>query len=146
MKTILVKDLMVPLTEYATVFEDAILFDAIDALETAQSQFDKNRYRPRAIFVYERKTNKILGKINQLDVIRSMEPKDDLLGEKEAISPVGFSPQFMKSILDHYELWYEPLKEICQKAGKQKITNVMYKLTEGEYVKDDSGLNEAVHQ
>ena len=31
MKTILVKDLMVPLTEYATVFEDATLSDAIDA-------------------------------------------------------------------------------------------------------------------
>ncbi len=50
----------------------------------------------------------------------------------------------MKSILDHYELWYESLKEICQKAGKQKVTDVMYKLTQGEYVKDDSGLNEAV--
>ena len=52
----------------------------------------------------------------------------------------------MKSILDQYELWYEPLKDICHKAEKQKVIDVMYKLTEGEYVKEDSGVNEAVHQ
>ena len=146
MKTIRVKELMVPLSEYATVFEDATLSDAIDALETAQSQFDKSRYRHRAILVCEKKTNKILGKISQSDVIRALEPKYDLLGEKDATSRVGFSPQFMKSILDQYELWYEPLKDICHKAGKQKVTEVMYKLTRGEYVKEESGLNEAVHQ
>ena len=146
MKTILVKDLMVPLTEYATVFEDATLSDAIDALETAQSKFDKSRYRHRAILVCEKKTRKILGKISQMDVIRTLEPKYDLLGEKESVSRFGFSPQFMKSILDQYELWYEPLKDICHKAGEQNVTDVMYKLTEGEYVKEDSGVNEAVHQ
>ena len=146
MKTIRVKELMVPLTEYAVVFEDATLSDAIDALEKAQAQFDTSRYRHRAILVCEKKSNRVLGKISQLDVIRALEPKYDLLGEKDAGSRVGFSPQFMKSILDQYELWYEPLKDICQKAGKQKVTNVMYKLTRGEYVKEDSGLNEAVHQ
>lgn len=146
MKTILVKDLMVPLSEYATVFEDATLSDAIDALEDAQSRFVKNRYQHRAILVCDRKTRKVLGKISQLDVIRAMEPKYSLLGEKDSFSRFGFSPRFMKSILDQYELWYEPLKDICRKAGKQKVTDIMYKLTEGEYVKEDSGLNEAVHQ
>ena len=65
MKTLLVKDLMVPLAEYATVFEDASLSDAIDALEKAQSQFDKSRYRHRAVLVCEKKTNKVLGKISE---------------------------------------------------------------------------------
>jgi CBS domain containing-hemolysin-like protein len=146
MKTIRVKELMVPLTEYATVLEDATLSEAIDALEKAQAQFDTSKYRHRAILVCEKKTNKILGKISQLDVIRSLEPKYELLGEKDTGSRVGFSPQFMKSILDQYELWHESLKDICQKAGKQKVTHVMYKLTQGEYVKESSGLNEAVHQ
>ncbi|MBA3011681.1 MAG: CBS domain-containing protein [Proteobacteria bacterium] len=146
MKTIKVKELMVPLGEYATVFEDATLSDAIDALENAQAQFDKSKYRHRAILVCEKKTNKVLGKISQMDVIRALEPKYDLLGEKGATSRLGFSPTFMKSILDQYELWYEPLKDICAKAGRQKATDVMYKLTQGEYVKEDSGLNEAVHQ
>jgi len=39
----------------------------------------------------------------------------------------------MKSILDKYELWYESLKDNCHKARKQKTTQMMYKLTQGEY-------------
>ena len=146
MKTRIVKDLMVPLSEYATVFEDATLSDAVDALEDAQSKFDNKKYRHRAILVCEKKTNKIIGKISQLDIIRSLEPKYDLIGEKESISNVGFSPTFLKSMLDQYKLWYDPLKDICKKAGKQKVTDVMYQLTRGEFVREDSGLNEAVHQ
>ncbi len=146
MRTILVQDLMVPLTEYATVFEDATLSDAIDALEAAQAQFDKSKYRHRAILVCEKKTSKIIGKISQLDVVRTLEPKYDLLGEKGSISRFEFSPHFMKSILDQYELWHEPLKDTYRKVSKQKVTNVMYKLTEGEYIKEDACLNEAVHQ
>lgn len=47
MKTITVKDLMVPLEEYATVHEGATLYEA--ALEKAQMEFDQTRYRHRAI-------------------------------------------------------------------------------------------------
>ena len=146
MKTLSVKDLMVPLNQYATVYEDATLSDAMDALEKAQALFDQSRDRHRAILVCEKKTGKVMGKISQLDVIRSLEPKYNLLGEKQSLGRMGFSPHFMKSMLDHYELWHDPLEDICKKAGKLKVTEVMYKLTEGEYVREDSGLNEAVHQ
>lgn len=151
MKSILVKDLMVPLNEYATVSEDATLAEAIATLESAQEQFDKSRYRHRAILVSDRSTGRIIGKLSQLDVIRALEPKYDLLGEKESISHFslsrfGFSPKFMKSILEQYDLWQESLEAICKKAGKKKVGEIMYALTEGEYVKDSATLNEAVHQ
>ena len=94
MKNLLVKELMVPLADYATVFEDATLGDAIDALEAAQAQFDQSKYRHRAVLVCDRKTNKVLGKISQMDVIRSLEPQYDLMGEKESMSRFGFSPHF----------------------------------------------------
>jgi len=146
MKTILVKEVMVPLKDYATVYEDATLGDAMDALENAQAQFDKNRYHHRAILVCQRGTNKVLGKISQMDVIRSLEPNYSLLGETKPSAPMVFSPKFLLSIMDQYGLWLEPLKDICRKAEKQKAVDVMYQLTPGEYVKEDSGLNEAVHQ
>lgn len=146
MKTILVKELMVPLKEYATVFEDATLGDAIDALEKAQALFDKNRYHHRAILVCQQGTHKVLGKISQMDVIRALEPNYRQLGETKPIAPMVFSPKFMRSIMDQYELWLEPLKDICRKAEKLKAVDVMYQLTPGEFVKEDSKLNEAVHQ
>ena len=151
MKSTLVKDLMVPLSEYAVVHAEATLSEALDALEKAQEQFDRSRYRHRAILVCENKTNKVIGKLSQLDVIRSLEPKyGQFMEEKEfpktGMSHFGFSPQFMSSILEQYELWYEPLKDICGKAGKQKVKEIMHTLTAGEYVKENANLGEAVHQ
>ena len=40
MKSHLVKDIMVPLSEYATVSENATLFEAVLALEAAQEKFE----------------------------------------------------------------------------------------------------------
>ena len=57
----------------------------------------------------------------------------------------GFSPKFMKGILEQYELWYEPLKDICGKGGKQKVKDVMHTPTAGEYVKETANLGEAIH-
>ncbi len=71
MKSYLVKDLMVPLSEYATVTEDATLFEAVLSLERAQENFeDKHtRYRHRAILVLD-KDGRVVGKLSQLDVLR----------------------------------------------------------------------------
>jgi len=53
MKDTPVKTLMVPLSEYATVAQDATLYEAILALENAQAEFDETRYRHRAMLVYD---------------------------------------------------------------------------------------------
>ncbi|MBU3951965.1 MAG: CBS domain-containing protein [Proteobacteria bacterium] len=151
MKSIIVKDLMIPLSEYATVNDDADLSEALDALETAQEQFDKSRYRHRAILVLEKKTGKVIGKLSQLDVIRSLEPKYELFTEEKkfpqaSMSYLGFSPKFMNAILEQYELWYEPLNDICKNAGIKKVKEIMYTPTAGEYVNEEANLGVAVHQ
>ena len=52
----LVKDLMVPLSEYATVTEGSTLFEAVMALEKAQEEFDSNhsKYHHRAVLVLDK--------------------------------------------------------------------------------------------
>ena len=54
MKTYKVGDLMVPLSEYATVSDDATLLEAVNALEKAQEEFDHTRYRHRAVLVLDK--------------------------------------------------------------------------------------------
>ena len=146
MKTIPVKDLMVPLEEYATVSEDATLFDAVIALEKAQEKFDRDKYLylHRAVLVYD-KNNHIVGKISQLDVLRALEPKYDDLGDVRKISFTGFSPQFLKTMLKQGSLWQNPLRDICSKAGGFKIKSFMYTPTEGEYIDESAALDEAIH-
>jgi len=145
-KTIAIKDLMVPLDEYATVSEDATLFEAITALEHAQETLDRNRYLylHRAVLIYD-KNNKIVGKISQLDALRALEPKYEDLGDLGGLSRTGFSPRFLKTMLKQEALWDSPLKDICTKAASFKVKTFMYTPTEGEYIDEGASLDEAIH-
>ena len=74
MQNLTVKELMVPLAEYATVPEDATLYEIVLALEEAQQEFDQSRYRHRAVLVFDQK-RQVIGKISQLDILKALEPK-----------------------------------------------------------------------
>ena len=49
MKRYLVKDLMVPISEYATVPQGSTLSEAVIALEKAQEEYNHTHYRHRAV-------------------------------------------------------------------------------------------------
>ena len=142
-----VKDLMVPLSEYATVSEDATLFDAVLSLERAQENFeDKHtRYRHRAILVLDKK-GKVVGKLSQLDVLGALEPKYNEISQGEGLHRYGFTKQFTKSMLEDYHLFSDPLDDICRKAGEQNVKKFMKTPTEGEYISEDASLGIAIHQ
>jgi CBS domain-containing protein len=140
-----VRDLMVPLEEYATVSEDATLYEAVVALEEAQMRFDKRKDPHRAILVLN-KEGKVVGKLSEHDVIRGLEPKYDRIGDFKGSSRMGFSPEFIRSLLKNYGLWEKPLHEICRKASEVKVKDIYYTPTKGEFVKEDDTLNTAIHQ
>jgi CBS domain-containing protein len=146
-KSYIVKDLMVPLSEYATVSEDATLYEAVLSLEKAQENFeDKHtRYRHRAILVLDQKGN-VVGKLSQLDVLRALEPKYQEMIQGEGLHRYGFTKQFTKSILEDYNLFASPLEDICRKAGEQNVKKFMKTPTEGEYISEDASLDVAIHQ
>ena len=147
MTDLIVKDLMVPLEEYATVDEEATLYEAVTALEEAQEECDRSLYKylHRAILVLD-KGKKVVGKISQLDVLRALEPKYMEMGDPGKLSRTGFSPQFMKSMLEQYALWDRPLNQICSKATNIKVKVFMHTPTEGEYIQENAALGEAIHQ
>ncbi len=147
MKSYSVNELMVPLSEYATVSEDATLYEAVLALEEAQEKFeDKHtRYRHRAILILDKDKN-VVGKLSQLDVLRALEPKYQNLFEGKASHRFGFTKEFMKSMLQQHSLFASPLEDICHKAGAKNVKEFMYTPSEGEYVSEDASLGEAIHQ
>jgi CBS domain-containing protein len=146
----MVKDLMVPLSEYATVPDDATLIEAVKALKKAQAEFDQSRDRHRAILVYDKK-KKIVGKVSQLDILRALEPKYDQMGDSNplaryGLSRFGFSPRFMKTMMKQFQLWEKDMEESCKSAAGLKVKDIMYAPTEGEYVEDTSSLSVAINQ
>lgn len=144
MQAIIVKHLMVPLSKYATVDESANLFEAVSALDKAQESFDSNRYRHRAILVIS-KTGTVKGKISQLDAIRALEPKYEKFSSKGAAA-MGFSKKFILSMMDGYDLWNQPMRDLCKKAMDIKARDVMRTPEEGEYIEENATLDQAIHQ
>ncbi|CAB1056903.1 hypothetical protein D1BOALGB6SA_1642 [Olavius sp. associated proteobacterium Delta 1] len=147
MKEQKVKDLMVALSEYATVTEDATLYEAVLSLEEAQENFeDKHtRYRHRAILILDKNDN-VVGKVSQLDVLKALEPKYQDMIRGEGSHRYGFTKKFMQSMLDDYQLFARPLDDICRKAGEQPVHKFMYSPTEGEYINAEASLDVAIHQ
>ena len=86
-----VKELMVPLAEYATVFEDATLNEAILALEEAQKNVEQGREKHRAILVLDNK-RRVVGKLTQWDVCAGIEPRY----------------RSIESITEYLPLWTQP--------------------------------------
>jgi len=144
MKSIFVKEIMVPLAEYATVPEDATLLEAIVALEEAQAKNAKSPYSHKAILVFNRE-NKIIGKIGQVDILRALEPKYGKIIDSGSLSRFGYTASFLKSLVNQYQLWDKPFNDICKKAGKLKASSFMVTPTEGEYIFENSSIDEAIH-
>jgi CBS domain-containing protein len=140
-----VKDLMVPLSDYATVYQDETLFEALMALEKAHEKLDPSKHRHRAILILDKK-DRVVGKLDQWDVLKALEPKYRQIEDLEKISRAGFSPQFLKSMLVQHALWNQPLMDVCRAGGKNKVKDIMYKPTEGEYINENAFLGEAINQ
>ena len=145
MKNFIVKDLLVPRSEYAVISEDATIYQAVMALEKAQQEFDQTKYRHRGILV-ENKDGRIVGKLGQLDILRALEPKyEDMQSDTRGIAKYGFSRKFLMSMLENYNLFDQPMDDICRKAGLEKVSKYMHRPTEGEYIDEDDSLDKAIH-
>ncbi len=145
MNTKLVKDLMVPLSEYATVSEDATLKDAVLALKKSQENFDPSRYRHRAILVFDA-NHRIVGKVNLQAILKALEPKYEEMLSDSGPMHMGFTRKYQKAIFESLKLWQNPLDQVCEKAARIKVKTFMVKPKESEIIEPDSPLSEAVHQ
>lgn len=145
MKERRVSDLMVPLSEYATVSMDATLEEAVMTLERAQQDFDQTRYRHRAILIYDH-NDQIVGKVSQNDILRALEPKYRNVLDDTSIQRFGFTRQFLHGMMDQFGLWKASMEEICKKGANIKVKEFMYTPHDGEYVEDTATLDVAIHQ
>lgn len=145
MSDLLVKELMVPLSEYATVPEGSTLFEAVLALENAQEAFDHLKHKHRAVLVLD-KAGQVAGKLSQLDVLRALEPKNEDLSDINTLAQYGFSSNFVRNVRKQRRLQASPLKDICRKAAKLKVEDFMQAPSEGEFIDQAASLEIAVLQ
>jgi CBS domain-containing protein len=145
METTKIKDLMLSLKEYVTISEDATVFEAVLALEEARKKTVESVVPHRAILVCD-KNNKVIGKLSQLDVLRSLEPKYGTISELKGVSGFGLGADYVRSMMDTYDLWKAPLVDLCRKAADVKVGSVVRAPLEHELIDQEATLNRAVHE
>lgn len=145
MKTKLVKDLMVPLSEYATVSEEATLSDAVAALKKSHTDFDQAKFRHRAILIFDA-DQQIVGKVNMHAILKALEPKyDDMFSDTRPMH-MGFTRKYQKAIFESMKMWQDPMEQICKKAAQIKVKTFMATPKESQMIEPDAPLGQAVHQ
>jgi len=144
-KSIRVKDLMVSLADYASVSQEATLYEAIVALDEAQTRLHRDRHPHRAVLVLD-EAGHVVGKLSQWDLIRSLEPRYNEIVDFNSLVRLGFSSHFIRSMIKDQGLWQKPLENLCQRAAQIRVKDVMYTPAEGEYVPEDATLDEGIHQ
>ena len=140
-----VKELMVPLSEYATVPIGSTLFDAVLALEKAQEEFDHTKYKHRGVLILD-KDKRVVGKLGQTDVLRALEPKDENPAEINELSQFGFSHNFVQKLRKQRRLNVAPLRDLCRNASKLRVEDFMQTPSEGEFIEADAYLDMAIMQ
>lgn len=137
-----VKDLMLPLDEYAVVPEDATLVDALVALEEAQGDLPPGRHPHRAVLVVD-KGGTIVGKLGHLAFLKAMEPKYALLGDIQTLSRAGLSSEFITDMMSNMRFWGDESPGMRRRAHAVRVKDAMRKVDEN--IDENASLMEAIH-
>jgi CBS domain-containing protein len=138
-----VKDLMLSLSEYAVVPEDATCGDALRILHEAQLELLPGRQPHRAVLVVDR-AGKIVGKAGQLAFLKALEPKYETLGDLGTLAHAGLTHELVTSMMDNMRFWQDSLSSNCRRASAMKIKEIMTPVT--ECIDEDALLTEAIHR
>lgn len=141
-----VKDLMVPISEYATVRVGTSLLAAMQVLERAQEAYTSSKYQHRAILVLD-EDNHVVGKIGQLRVLKAIETRYDLDNEIEELKSFNFSDEYISHRREQYRLQGPIMKtDALKNATGKKVEEFMQKPTPGEFVSEECSLDRAIHK
>ena len=140
-----VKDLMVPISEYATVPKGSTLSEAVLALEKAQEEYTHTQYSHRAVLILD-EDHRVVGKLSQLDFLYAIETRDEKTEKIQDIAKFGCSPKAISFQQEQYRKTVPSSKDIYTKAVKFKVEDFMQRPSEGEYVEENKSVETAIHQ
>ena len=145
MKSVYVREVMVPIGEYATVPQEANLYEAVIALEKAQNAFDPQKHKHSAILVLDER-QKVVGKITMFQVLVALEPRYTQLEAEGVLTRLGHSHGLIEDLLKDHALWSEPLQFICNRAAQLKVTDFMETPSDGAFIDQNASMDKAIHQ
>ncbi len=140
-----VRDLMVPLDEYGSISEDAILYEALDVLEEALVTYDKSPFRHRAVVVVDDEGRPV-GKVTPWVILRALEPRYEDIHLPKTFTRYGYTEDFIHTLSEGPGLLQLPMDHLCERVATIKVKDVMKAPSEGEFITEHATMETALHQ
>ena len=118
-----VKDIMLPLAEYAVVDENATILDALKALDESQANLPPDRHPHRAVLVRDSR-GRIVGKLHHFAFLRALIPKREPLVEQGVLDRAGVGDDLLQTSMRAFDLLTGDLVNICERARTVLVRHV----------------------
>jgi len=138
---ICVRDLMLPLSEYAVVAEDATVLDALEALRAAQASLPADRQPHRAVLVRNRH-GEITGKVHYFAFLRALVPERKALGERGVMDRAGVGDDLRESSMRWLDVFTGHLVDYRERARSVCVRDVCTDIAVS--IDEGAGLPEAI--
>ena len=131
---------MTHIADYKTINEDKTLYDVFQILE-AETSSGKPEHRDLIVLD---SAGDFKGKVTMLDIFKALEPNYKKLDTN--ITNGTFTKDYILKAIKDFNLWLEPVKNLCERGSGIKISNVMHTPKEHEYVDEEDSLEKALHE
>jgi len=123
-----VEELMVPLSEYAVVDEDATVLQALQALQASQAKLPEDRQPHRAILVRDR-LGRIVGKFHHFAFLRALLPDRQARRTQAVLDRAGVDDDTRDASMRMLDLLTGDLVDVCERARYVAVRDVMTRAT-----------------
>ena len=137
-----VKEVMLPLSEYAVVDEDATILDALVALEKSQDRLPSGRQPHRGVLIRNDR-GEIVGKLQHFAFLRAFLPERKPLAEMDFLERAGVSDELLASSMQTLDFLTGDQVDLCERARSVLVRDVCTPPTQG--VTEDTSLADAAH-
>lgn len=143
----IVKNLMVPISDYATISEGSTIMEAVLSLENSRVDVGSTIY-PHWIVLVLNSKNKVIGKLSQINVLRALEPENDYADKIAELKDFGFSSKFINTLRERIHPEKISLEEIYTdpKLMNMKVEDFMRKIAQNDFIDENTPLVTAAHQ
>jgi len=136
-----VKELMLPLSDYAVVEEGATILEALQALAASQEKLPPDRQPHRAILVRDRR-GEVVGKLHHFAFLRALIPERKAMGTAALLDRAGVSDDLRDSAMQMLDLLTSELVDVCERARNVAVRDVYSAATVS--IDEDAHLGEAI--
>ena len=140
MKDILVKTVMIPLSNYVTIEADKTLYDVFQILENNKAS---GSHAHRDAIVVDHNGN-FKGKVTMLDIFRTIEPNYKKLFKNYEDGTL--TKDYVINAVRDFQLWLEPMQSLCERGAGIKVSEIMHVPEDYEYLQENDSLEKALHE